>query len=53
MKKTTIKVSWDNLQQLNRLASRLSEKKQEKITQDIALRYLLENNKKEAQEDKK
>jgi len=45
MKKSTIKVSWDNLQAINQIAWKLSQEKREKITQDQAIRYLLEVNK--------
>lgn len=46
MKRTTIKISWDTLQAVNRLAIDLSSERKEKITQDQAIRYLLELNKK-------
>jgi len=42
MKKTTIKVSWDNAQAVKRIAMELSETKKEVITQDQALRYLID-----------
>lgn len=42
MKKTTLKVSWDNAQNLNRFCADLSISKNEKITQDVGIRYLLE-----------
>jgi hypothetical protein len=45
MKTTTIKIAWDTLQQINRLALDLSEKRNVKVTQDQAIRYLLELNK--------
>ncbi len=41
MKKTTIKVSWDNAQALNMIASELSTSTGEKVTQDQVLRVLI------------
>jgi hypothetical protein len=41
MKKTTIKVSWDNLQLLKKIALDLTNKRGEFISQDQALRYIL------------
>lgn len=42
MKKTTIKISWDNLQSVNLIALKESRKKGEKVTQDQVIRILVE-----------
>jgi hypothetical protein len=42
MKTTTIKIKWDTLQQINRLALDLSEKRNVKVTQDQVIRYLFQ-----------
>ena len=41
MKKTTIKISWDNLQSVNLIALKESRKKGEKVTQDQVIRILV------------
>jgi hypothetical protein len=43
MKKTTIKISWDNLQQLKKLSAEESLKRNENITPDQMLRILMED----------
>jgi len=41
MKKTTIKISWDNLQAVNLIALKLAKEKKEKVTQDQVVRMLV------------
>jgi hypothetical protein len=53
MKTTTIKIAWDTLQQINRLALDLSEKRNVKVTQDQVIRYLLEVNKGGKEDERK
>lgn len=42
MKKTTLKLQWDNLQAINKIALEESNKRQKKFTQDQVVRLLLE-----------
>jgi hypothetical protein len=53
MKKSTIKVSWDTLQQINRLALDLSEKRNFKVTQDQVIRYLFQELNKGGKKDER
>ena len=41
MKKTTIKISWDTLQEVKKVAQILTDERKENITQDQAIRYLV------------
>lgn len=42
MKKTTVKISWDNLQALKKLSAEESLKRNESITPDGMIRIMLE-----------
>jgi len=37
-----MKISWDNLQALNLIVNKLSLERKERITQDTALRFLID-----------
>jgi hypothetical protein len=43
MKKTTLKLQWDNLQAINKIALEQSTIQQKKVTQDMVIRMLIEN----------
>jgi len=46
MKKTTIKISWDNLQAINKIANEEATKRGVKVTQDQVVRILIEESRK-------